>query len=62
MVHSITSLIAWIIPDVPEDLKFKSEREKQVIKEKLGVASDDEDDSGDEDDEDDKKSDLTSDL
>ena len=35
-------MIAWIVPDVPENLKFKMEREKQVVKEKLGVASDDE--------------------
>lgn len=48
VVHSITAMIAWIVPDVPENLKFKMEREKQVIKEKLGVASDDEE-SEDED-------------
>ena len=50
-------MIAWIIPDVPENLKFKQEREKQVVKEKLGVPSDDEEESEDEDveDETDKK-------
>lgn len=52
VVHSITSMIAWIIPDVPENLKFKQEREKQVVKEKLGVPSDDEEESEDEDVED----------
>ena len=50
VVHSITAMIAWIVPDVPENLKFKMEREKQVVKEKLGVASDDEE-SPDEEDE-----------
>ena len=52
-------MIAWVIPDVPENLKFKQEREKQVIKEKLGAPSDDEEDSEDEDveDETDKTSD-----
>lgn len=43
-------MIAWIIPDVPEYLKFKSEREKQVVREKLGKASDDEEESEEEDD------------
>ena len=51
VVYSLSSLIAWIIPDVPENLKFKREREKQVVKEKLGTASEDEDESGEEDDE-----------
>ena len=54
VVYSLTGLIAWIIPDVPEDLQFKEERERQVVKEKLGTASDDEDDSGEEDTEDEK--------
>ena len=45
-------MIAWIVPDVPENLKFKMEREKQVVKEKLGIASDDEEESEDEDVED----------
>lgn len=52
VVHSITNMIAWVIPDVPENLKFKQEREKQVIKEKLGASSDDEEESEDEDVED----------
>lgn len=47
LVYSITSLIAWAVPDVPENLKFKQERERQVVKEKLGVPSDD-DDSGED--------------
>lgn len=47
LVYSITSLIAWVVPDVPENLKFKQERERQVVKEKLGVPSDD-DDSGED--------------
>jgi len=58
-------MIAWIVPDVPEDLAFKRDREKQVVKEKLGTTSDDESGSEDEDIEKDKKSDkpaLTSDL
>jgi len=42
-------MIAWIVPDVPENLKFKMEREKQVIKEKLGIASDDEQSEDEED-------------
>ena len=42
-------MIAWIVPDVPENLKFKIEREKQVVKEKLGVASDDEASEDEED-------------
>ena len=42
-------MIAWIVPDVPENLKFKMEREKQVVKEKLGVASDDEESQDEED-------------
>ena len=47
LVYSITSLIAWVVPDVPENLKFKQEREREVVKEKLGAASDD-DDSGED--------------
>lgn len=42
-------MIAWIVPDVPENLKFKMEREKQVVKEKLGVTSDDEESEDEED-------------
>lgn len=42
-------MIAWIVPDVPENLTFKMEREKQVIKEKLGIASDDEQSEDEED-------------
>lgn len=48
VVYSITGFIAWVVPDVPEDLQFKDEREKQVVKEKLGTTSDDEDDSEEE--------------
>ena len=47
LVYSITSLIAWVVPDVPENLKFKQERERQLVKEKLGAPSDD-DDSGED--------------
>lgn len=47
LVYSITSLIAWVVPDVPENSKFKQERERQVVKEKLGAPSDD-DDSGED--------------
>ncbi|XP_073246444.1 anoctamin-4-like isoform X2 [Porites lutea] len=36
------SMIAWIIPDVPEHLEFKNQRENQVVREKLGTASEDE--------------------
>lgn len=64
VVYSITGFIAWIVPDVPEDLQFKDEREKQVVKEKLGTTSDDDDDS-EEDREDNAVSDrpvLMSDL
>lgn len=49
VVHSITAMIAWIVPDVPANLKFKMEREKQVVKQKLGVASDDEESEDEED-------------
>ena len=42
VVYLLTSTIAWIIPDVPEYLEFKSQREKQVVREKLGKASEDE--------------------
>ena len=42
-------MIAWIVPDVPANLKFKMEREKQVVKQKLGVASDDEESEDEED-------------
>ena len=52
VVHSITAMIAWIVPDVPENLKFKTEREKQVVKQKLGVASDDEESEEEEEEED----------
>ena len=45
-------MIAWIVPDVPENLKFKIEREKQVVKEKLGVVSDDEESEDEEDESD----------
>lgn len=64
VVYSITGFIAWVVPDVPEDLQFKDEREKQVVKEKLGTTSDDDDDS-EEDREDNAVSDrpvLMSDL
>ena len=46
-------MIAWIVPDVPENLKFKTEREKQVVKQKLGVASDDEESEEEEEEEED---------
>ena len=65
VVYSITGFIAWVVPDVPEDLQFKDEREKQVVKEKLGTTSDDEDDSEEEKVEDNAVSDrpvLMSDL
>ncbi|CAH3023703.1 unnamed protein product [Porites evermanni] len=42
VVYSLTSMIAWIIPDVPEHLEFKNQRENQVVREKLGTASEDE--------------------
>ena len=58
VVHAITAAIAWIVPDVPGNLKFKMDREKQVVKEKLGVASDDEE-SEDEEDVTDKTSHAT---
>ena len=32
IVYTITGLIAWLIPDRPDELQFKAEREKQVIK------------------------------
>ncbi|XP_068760659.1 anoctamin-4-like [Montipora capricornis] len=48
VVYSVTNMIAWIVPDVPEDLQFTEEREKQVVKEKLGTVSDEENESGGE--------------
>lgn len=57
LVYSITSLIAWAVPDVPENLKFKQERERQVVKEKLGVPSDDDDSGEDGEDDADKTTD-----
>ena len=48
VVYSVTNMIAWIVPDVPEDLQFTDEREKQVVKEKLGTVSDEENESGGE--------------
>lgn len=32
IVYTITGLIAWLVPDRPDELQFKAEREKQVIK------------------------------
>ena len=53
-------MIAWIVPDVPENLKFKTEREKQVVKQKLGVASDDEESEEEEEEEEEDVTDKTS--
>lgn len=54
IVYTITSFIAWLVPDRPDELEFKVEREKQVIK---SVFHDDDDDDysdrQEEDDEDD---------
>lgn len=47
VVYSLTNMIAWIIPDVPEHLEFKSQRENQVVRKKLGKASEDESDEED---------------
>ena len=32
IVYTITGFIAWLVPDRPDELQFKAEREKQVIK------------------------------
>lgn len=32
VVYTITAFIAWVIPDVPEELKFKMRREKELEK------------------------------
>ena len=32
VVYSITAFIAWIIPDIPEELKFKMKKEKELEK------------------------------
>lgn len=36
VVYTITAFIAWIIPDIPEELKFKMKREKELEKAILG--------------------------
>lgn len=50
MVYAGTSFIAWLVPDRPDELEFKVEREKQVIK---AVFHEDDDFSDLEEDEDD---------
>lgn len=52
VVYSITGFIAWLVPDRPDELEFKVEREKQVIK-SVFYDSDDYSDLEEEDDEDD---------
>ena len=52
VVYSVTTLIAWIVPDVPENLKFKRAREKQVVKDKLGGPGDDDEEEEESEDED----------
>lgn len=32
VVYSITAFIAWIVPDIPEELEFKMKREKELEK------------------------------
>ena len=32
LVYTLTSLIGWLVPDKPEELKFKMEREREVVK------------------------------
>ena len=32
IVYSITTFIAWIVPDTPEELEFKKKREKELEK------------------------------
>ena len=50
VVYAVTSFIAWLVPDRPDELEFKVEREKQVIK---AVFHEDDDFSDLEEDEDD---------
>lgn len=49
VVYAVTSFIAWLVPDRPDELEFKVEREKQVIK---AVFNEDDDFSDFEEDED----------
>ena len=49
VVYSVTSMVGWAIPDIPENLKFKIEREKQVAKAALQPPSDDDEEEEDED-------------
>lgn len=31
VVFTVTSFIAWVIPDTPNEIKFQMEREKEII-------------------------------
>lgn len=43
IVYAITGFIAWLVPDRPDELQFKAEREKQVIKTVFHDSGDDSD-------------------
>ena len=32
IVYAVTGFVAWLVPDAPDELQFKIEREKQMVK------------------------------
>lgn len=52
IVYTITSFVAWVVPDTSDELKFKLEREKEIIQ-SLVYRHDNDSDATDVDDEED---------
>lgn len=52
IVSAVTSFVAWVVPDTSDELKFKMEREKEIIK-SVFYRNDDDSDVTDADDEED---------
>ena len=53
IVYAVTSFVAWVVPDTSDELKFKMEREKEIIKSVFYRHVDDDSDVTDADDEED---------
>ena len=52
IVYAVTNFVAWVVPDTSDELKFKMEREKEIIKSVFNRHDNDSDvtDAGDEED------------
>lgn len=51
IVYTITSFVAWVVPDTSDELKFRTEREKQIIQSVFCRHDDDSDEIDDDDEE-----------